>query len=152
MASAASSPDLQKAIRSHLEVTKGHVQRLEQIFMSLGEKPKSKPCAGMKGLIQEGQETIKGRMAEQLMDAALIGAAQRVEHYEMAAYGTARSLAEKLGNTEAVELLEETLNEEKDADSELSRIAEQLLEKMDETADETAMAAKSRNKTRTSRA
>jgi ferritin-like metal-binding protein YciE len=132
LAKAASSEELQNAFREHLEVTKGHVQRLEQAFEQLGMKPKSKPCAGMKGLVAEGQEVMSEDATEELMDAALIGAAQRVEHYEIAAYGTARTFAEKLGNDAVAELLQETLLEEKEADEKLTEISTSLLEQMEE--------------------
>jgi ferritin-like metal-binding protein YciE len=128
MAKAASSQELQEALSEHLEVTKGQVQRLERIFESLGAKPKGKTCAGMKGLIEEGQEVMEEDATEELMDAALIGAAQRVEHYEIAAYGTARTFAEQLGNDEAAELLQQTLSEEEEADEKLTLISEALLE------------------------
>jgi len=128
MARAASSAALRQALEEHLAVTKGQVQRLEQVFELIGVPAKSKPGAGMKGLIEEGEEVMGEDATEALKDAALIGAAQRVEHYEMAAYGTARTLAERLGNEEAAELLEETLNEEKEADEKLTEIAQQLLE------------------------
>ena len=98
MAKAASAAELRQALEEHLEVTKGHVQRLEQVFELLGVPAKAKPCAGMKGLIEEGEEVLGEDASEALMDAAIIGAAQRVEHYEMAAYGTARTFAERLGN------------------------------------------------------
>jgi len=150
MAKAASTPDLRSAFEEHLSVTKKHVERLEQVFDLLGVPAKAKPCAGMKGLIEEGEETMKEDAAEPLMDAALIGAAQRVEHYEMAAYGTARAMAERLGNQEAVDLLQETLDEEKEADEKLTEIAEQLLQGMDASvAEETTS---SRSRTRTSKA
>lgn len=160
MAKAASSEELRGAIQEHLEVTKGHVQRLEQVFETLGRPAKSKTCAGMKGLIEEGEEVTSQDASEELMDAAIIGAAQRVEHYEMAAYGTVRTLAERLGNTQAANLLQETLDEEKEADEKLTQIAEQLLEQMQdgagEEAEEGASAGRSRKsgggaKTRASR-
>jgi len=135
MAKAASSDELRSAIEEHLEVTKGQVQRLEQVFEGLGIPAKGKTCVGMKGLIEEGEEALEKDGAENLKDAAIIGAAQRVEHYEMAAYGTARTLAESLGNDEAASLLEETLNEEKEADQKLTDIAVRLLEEM-ETGEE----------------
>jgi ferritin-like metal-binding protein YciE len=146
MAKAASAPDLSSAFEEHLSVTKKHVERLDQVFELLGVPAKAKTCAGMKGLIEEGEETMKEDAAEQLMDAALIGAAQRVEHYEMAAYGTARAMAERLGNQEAADLLQETLDEEKEADEKLTEIATQLLETIEETATPRSQ------KTRTSRA
>src|SRR5689334_17140824 len=136
MAKAASSDELRSAIEEHLEVTKGHVQRLEQVFEGLGIPAKAKTCLGMKGLIEEGDEVLEKEGAEPLKDSAIIGAAQRVEHYEIAAYGTARTLAESLGNEEAAALLEETLNEEKEADQKLTDIAMRLLEEMDSGAGE----------------
>ena len=159
MAKAASAPELRQALQEHLEVTKGQVQRLEQVFELLGVPAKAKPCAGMKGLIEEGEEVMGEDASETLMDAAIIGAAQRVEHYEMAAYGTARTFAERLGNEEAAALLEETLNEEKDADEKLTEISEQLLEGMEamENGEEEAPRGESwrsagGRRTRTSRA
>jgi ferritin-like metal-binding protein YciE len=160
MAKAASSEDLREALQEHLEVTKGQVQRLEQVFEILGLPAKAKTCAGMKGLIEEGEEVMGEDASETLMDAAIIGAAQRVEHYEMAAYGTARTFAERLGNSEAASLLEETLNEEKEADEKLTQISEQLLEGMDigggESEEQAAPSRSSRKtagrRTKTSRA
>jgi ferritin-like metal-binding protein YciE len=149
MAKAASSPDLRKAFQAHLEVTKGHVKRIEQIFESMGKKAKSKSCNGMKGLIQEGSEIIQEKMDEPLMDTALIGGAQRVEHYEIAAYGTARALAEKLGNSEAADFLQQTLDEEKEADAELTEIAEMLL---GEISNDETLSHKAGARTKTSRA
>jgi Mn-containing catalase len=98
MAKAAKDADLKTAFEDHLEQTKGHVERLKQAFEILGEKPKAKPCKGMAGLVEEGQEVItEGKeMEEAPADLALIGAAQRVEHYEIAAYGTARAIAEQM--------------------------------------------------------
>jgi ferritin-like metal-binding protein YciE len=135
MAKAASSSELQEALNEHLEVTKGQVQRLEQIFSELEMKPKGKSCAGMKGLIEEGQEVMGEDATDELMDAALIGAAQRVEHYEIAAYGTARTIAERLGREEVAELLQETLTEEKETDEKLTQISEQLLQGIPEASE-----------------
>ena len=132
MAKAASSDELKQALQDHLEVTKGHVARLEEVFESIGVPAKAKACAGMKGLIEEGEEVIGDDGEENIMDAAIIGAAQRVEHYEIAAYGTVRTFAECLGNDQAVELLQKTLDEEKEADEKLSQISEQLLESIGE--------------------
>jgi ferritin-like metal-binding protein YciE len=132
MAKAASSPELQNAIREHLEETKGQVERLEQCFETLGLKAKGKPCMAMKGLIEEGTEAMELDASDELMDAAIIGAAQRVEHYEMAAYGTARAFAETLGNGKVASLLEQTLNEEKAADEKLSEISETILQNLPE--------------------
>ena len=128
MAKAASSPELQEALNEHLEVTKGQVERLEQVFEKLGTKARGKTCAGMKGLIAEGEEVIGQDASDELADLAIIGAAQRVEHYEIAAYGTARTFAERLGNEEVAELLQETLTEEEEADERLTEISESLLE------------------------
>ena len=122
MAKAATSPDLRAGFEEHLEQTKGHVQRLETIFEQLGESPKGKKCKGMEGLIKEGSEAIEEYEGE-LLDAALIGAAQRVEHYEMAGYGTVSAFAEELGESEHVTLLNETLEEEKETDEKLSGLA-----------------------------
>lgn len=124
MAKKASSSSLQQAFLSHLKETEGHVQRLEKIGKALGIKLSGKTCQAMKGLIEEGREVLEEDGEESVLDAALIGAAQRVEHYEMAAYGTARALAETLGHEDAARLLEETLEEEKTADEKLTSIAE----------------------------
>jgi ferritin-like metal-binding protein YciE len=113
---AASSDELRRRFEVHLEQTRGHVQRVEQIFKSLDESPKGKKCAGMEGLVKEGSEVMEEDFEGALMDAALIGAAQRVEHYEIAAYGTASEFAKILGESEHVTLLEETLQEEKETD------------------------------------
>lgn len=131
MARAAHSRDLKEALQEHLEVTKGQISRLEEIFDLLDEKPRSHPCAGMKGIIQEGSEMLqadKRASDENLMDAALISAAQRVEHYEISAYGTLRTFAETLGNDRVAKLLEQTKQEEAEADRKLTEISEQLLE------------------------
>src|SRR3984885_12679412 len=122
MAKAATSPDLRAGFEEHLEQTKGHVQRLETIFQQLGESPKGKKCKGMEGLIEEGSEAIEEYEGD-LLDAALIGAAQRVEHYEMAGYGTVIAFAEELGESEHISLLNETLEEEKQTDEKLSKLA-----------------------------
>jgi len=126
MAKASSSDELREGFNEHLEQTKEHVQRLEQIFDMLGESPKGKKCAGMEGLIEEGSEVIEDDFEGSVMDTALIGAAQRVEHYEIAAYGTVRAFAEILEETEHVSLLEETLEEEKATDEKLTELASQI--------------------------
>jgi ferritin-like metal-binding protein YciE len=123
MAKSATSPDLKQSFETHLEQTEGHVRRLEQVFKIFGEEPERKTCKAMKGLIAEGAEVIKEDAEPEVKDAALIAAAQRVEHYEMAAYGSARTYAEELGKADAVELLEETLKEEKQTDSKLTKLA-----------------------------
>ena len=125
MAKAANSEELKEAFQEHLEQTKGHVQRLDQIFQALGKNPRGKKCVGMEGLIKEGQEAIEEDYEGAVKDAALIGAAQRVEHYEIAAYGTAKALAEVLGESDHASTLEETLEEEKETDEKLTAIAEQ---------------------------
>jgi len=126
MAKAASSEELRRGFEEHLEQTRGHVQRLEQIFESLDESPKGKKCAGMEGLVKEGSEVMEEDFEGAVMDAALIGAAQRVEHYEIAAYGTASEFAKILGESEHVTLLEETLQEEKETDGKLTELAKEI--------------------------
>jgi ferritin-like metal-binding protein YciE len=126
MAKEASSDELRQSIEEHLEQTRGQAERLEQIFEQLGEKPKGKKCKGMQGLLEEGKETLEEDMEEDTKDAAIIAAAQRVEHYEISGYGTARTYANLLGESEAAELLEETLNEEKETDQKLTQLAEEI--------------------------
>lgn len=122
----AASEELKTAITEHLEVTKGQVTRLDEVFGALDEKPKAKHCKGMEGLLEEGAGCLDEEEKGTLRDLQLIGAAQRVEHYEVAAYGTSKAMAEKLGLTDAVELLSETLREEEEADSKLTEVAEGL--------------------------
>ena len=136
IAKAASSDELRQEFEEHLEQTKGHVQRLEKIFQALGESPKGKKCKGMKGLIEEGSEATEGGYEGSVLDAALIGAAQRVEHYEIAGYGTVRSMAETLGEDDHVSLLEETLVEEKETDEKLTGLARQINTQANESGDE----------------
>lgn len=124
MAEAAHSSQLKQAFQSHLTETEGHVSRLEQIFREINVEPKRETCEAMKGLIAEGEEMIKAHGDPDIKDAALIAAAQRVEHYEMSGYGTARSFAQRLGLNQAATLLQQTLNEEKAADQKLNTIAE----------------------------
>jgi len=123
VAGAASSTELRGAIEDHLDQTRGHVERLEKVFESLGTDAKSTHCKAMEGLIAEGAEIIEIEGDNSAKDAALIGAAERVEHYEIAAYGTARTLAEQLGKDDAAALLQETLDEESAADEKLTKIA-----------------------------
>jgi ferritin-like metal-binding protein YciE len=123
MAKAAQHEDLKAGLESHLTETQTHVQRIEQAFEALGEKPKAKKCKAMKGLIEEGDEIISERQG----DAALICGAQKVEHYEIATYGSLKAWAEILGETDAAELIEETLEEEKAADEKLTEIAEETI-------------------------
>ncbi len=124
MAKAATSADLKTAFKNHLEETKGHVKRLEQVFELVGQKARGKSCAAMEGLIEEGKEMIEADAEHAVKDAGLIAAAQRVEHYEMAGYGCLHTWAKQLGHAEAADLLEKTLNEEKSADQKLTAIAE----------------------------
>jgi ferritin-like metal-binding protein YciE len=126
MAKAASSEELRQGFEEHLEQTRGHVGRLEKVFKVLGESPKGKTCKGMQGLIEEGSEVIEEDFEGSLMDAALIGAAQRVEHYEIAAYGTVCAFAKELGESDQESLLNETLEEEKETDEKLTALAEQI--------------------------
>jgi ferritin-like metal-binding protein YciE len=123
MADAAAAPELKNAFREHLDQTRQHVERLEKIFRGMNEKPKGETCEGMKGLIKEGEEMIKRKGEPEVIDAGLIAAAQRVEHYEIAGYGTVRTYAELLGDQEAVRLLERTLQEEEETDEKLTAIA-----------------------------
>lgn len=127
MAAAAQHPALRSAFENHLEETKGQLQRLETLIKRGSEKPRAKTCQAMKGLIEEGGEMTKNKGEPAVIDAGLIGAAQRVEHYEIAAYGCARTYAELLGDEEAVQLLEETLEEEKSADAKLNDLAMQII-------------------------
>jgi ferritin-like metal-binding protein YciE len=126
MAKAAVSAELRNGFQEHLTQTEGHVTRLEQIFEELGEKPTGKKCEGMAGLIKEGGEAAEEDYEGDVKDSALIGAAQRVEHYEIAAYGTVRAMAEKLGDEKAVQLLTQTLQEEKDTDVKLSKLSDKM--------------------------
>jgi ferritin-like metal-binding protein YciE len=125
MEQAASSPMLKRAIQTHLAETRRHKERLEQAFRQLGQEPKAETCDAMKGLITEGQEVIGLDGDPEVKDAALIAAAQRVEHYEIAGYGCARSFARRLGHNEVANLLQQTLQEEANADKTLTRIAEE---------------------------
>ncbi|HZA34022.1 MAG TPA: ferritin-like domain-containing protein, partial [Vicinamibacterales bacterium] len=127
MARMATAPTLSSALREHLEETRGHVSRLEQALESLGLRASSKKCVGMQGLIEDGEETIEEAEDGPVRDAALIGAAQRTEHYEMAGYGTARTFATLLGHAGIASVLESTLNEEKAADAKLTTIAEAMV-------------------------
>jgi ferritin-like metal-binding protein YciE len=122
----AASQELKAAITEHLEITKAQVTRLDEVFGTLGEKPRAKHCKGMEGLLEEGAESLEEEEKGTLRDLQLIGAAQRVEHYEVAAYGTARAMAEKLGMAQAAALLGETLAEEEQADTKLTEVAEGL--------------------------
>jgi ferritin-like metal-binding protein YciE len=124
MAKAATSTELRQAFVDHLEETNGHVDKLEQVFQTVEEKAKGKHCDGMAGIVDEGKNIMGEDFEGATMDAALIAAAQRVEHYEMAAYGTLVAWAKSMGHTEAADLLQEILDEEKAADETLTQIAE----------------------------
>jgi ferritin-like metal-binding protein YciE len=126
LAKAATSEDLKQAFLSHLEETNGQVERLDKIFETLGKTPRGKTCVGMKGVLEEGAEVLEDTDKGSVRDAALISAAQRVEHYEMAGYGSVRDFAKMLGQGEIATLLEETLEEEKAADKKLTSIAKQV--------------------------
>jgi len=124
MAKAAQSNDLRTAFEKHLEETRTHAQRIEDLCNDLNIKPRGKKCIGMEGLIEEGKEVLQSDADPEPLQAALIGAAQRVEHYEIAAYGTARAHARQLGYLKAVDLLTQTLEEEKQTDLTLTQLAE----------------------------
>jgi ferritin-like metal-binding protein YciE len=124
LAKAASSPELREAFETHLEETQGQIERLEQVFESLDERARGKHCDGIAGIIEEGKSIMEEDFDETTMDACLIAAGQRAEHYEMAAYGTLIAWANAMGHAEAVELLKQTLEEEKAADEKLSSLAE----------------------------
>jgi len=126
LANAASSSKLRNALQEHLKITKHQVERLEQIFEGLGEKTKSQKCNGMEGLIEEGSKEMKQYSSSGVRDAAIIASAQRVGHYEIAGYGCVRTFATLLGESQAANLLEETLNEEKKADEKLTQLAEEI--------------------------
>ena len=127
MAKGASSAELKQAFEDHLEETEGHVERLEEIFEGLDESPKGKTCKAMKGLVEEGSEMLEEEGEDSVLDAGIIAAAQKVEHYEIASYGTVRTWADLLGEKEAVKLLQETLNEEGAADEKLTELAEEIV-------------------------
>ncbi len=124
MSKAATTPELRQAFESHLQQTEGHVDRLEQVFTESGRTPSGKKCEAMAGILEEGQSLMKEDAEGEVLDAALICAAQKVEHYEIATYGTLKTFARTLGLDRSSELLEQTLNEEKAADQKLTSIAE----------------------------
>jgi len=134
---ASRNAELSEAVAAHLEQTRGHVERLEQAFELLGEKAKSKSCAAMHGLIEEAQETMQEDLADPLLDSALICAAQKVEHYEIAGYGTVRAWAEALGLSDVAALLKETLDEEKAANEKLTGIAGEVFTEAEALSNET---------------
>jgi ferritin-like metal-binding protein YciE len=124
LAKAASSPDLREAFEMHLQETQGHVERLEQVFESLDQKVRGKHCDGIAGIIEEGKSIMEEDFDDTTMDACLIAAGQRAEHYEMAAYGTLVAWANAMGHTDAADLLQQILDEEKAADEKLTQLAE----------------------------
>jgi ferritin-like metal-binding protein YciE len=136
MAKAASSDELRTGFEAHLEQTKGHVQRLEEIFASLDESPKGKKCSGMEGLIKEGSEVMEEDFEDAVLDAGLIGAARRVEHYEMAAYSAVCEFAKVLGQTKHASLLEKTLAEETQTDDKLAELAKEINSQANEEGSE----------------
>jgi ferritin-like metal-binding protein YciE len=136
MAKTATNPELKQAFQTHLAETQEQITRLEQVFEALGEKPKGKTCHAMKGLIEEAQEVISEDADDAVKDAALIAAAQRVEHYEIAGYGTVRTYAETLGHREAAKLLQKTLDEEGKTDKLLTQLAETCVNQLAETGGE----------------
>ena len=138
LAKAAESEDVTEALRSHLEETQNHVTRLEEVFGMFGVAARAKPCKGMRGLIEEGNEAVQEEDEGILRDLAIIAGAQRVEHYEISAYGTVRTLAEHLELNDAVELLQQTEDEEKEADSKLTQVATELYESSGEEEGEEA--------------
>jgi ferritin-like metal-binding protein YciE len=152
MAKAATASELKDAFTEHLEVTKGQVERLETIFEELEVSPKGKKCVAMEGLIEEGKELMEEDADPSVLDAGLIAAAQKVEHYEMAGYGSVRTFARLLGYTEAEKLLQDTLDEEAQADKDLTELAESIVnaeasdEEEEPEEEAPARNAKSKNK------
>ena len=146
MAKKAATPELKEAFESHLEETKTHVERLEEIFAKLGKKPSGKTCKAMKGLVEEGSEMMEEDGPESVIDAGLIAAAQRVEHYEMAGYGVVRTFASVLDEDDAQALLQETLDEEGAADEKLTEIAENFVNEDAEDEVELASGKSSRGR------
>ena len=136
MAKVASSDELRTGFEKHLEQTKGHVQRLEEIFQSLDESPKGKKCVGMEGLVKEGSEVMEEGFEDAVLDAGLIGAARRVEHYEIAAYGAVSEIAKVLGETKHASLLEKTLAEETQTDQKLADLAKEINSEANEEGSE----------------
>ena len=156
LAKAASSEELAEGLQSHLEETQNHVARLEEIFETLGVAAKGKPCKAMKGLVEEGSEAIQENEKGSLRDLAIIAGAQRVEHYEISAYGTVRTLAEHLNMTDVAELLQQTEDEEKEADSKLTTVATSIYstasdEQGDEESEEQETASMASSRTGASR-
>ena len=152
LAKALTSAELKESFNNHLEQTKTHVTRAEQCLELLGEKVKGKPCKAMKGLVEEAQEHLQEHEKGELLDQVLVGAAQKVEHYEIAAYGTARAIAKSMGNKEALNLLQETLREEEGQDKQLSVIAIRLQKEMGRAKPEMQVSGNGRGSRGASRA
>jgi len=127
MIKAASNEELKAALNEHLEVTKEQLARLDQIFEKLGKRGAGKKCKGMEGVLADGKELLEEDILPEVLDAGIIAAAQHVEHYEMAGYGTVRTYAELLGDRQAAKLLQQTLDEEKEADAKLTQLAESTI-------------------------
>ena len=127
MAKKASAPELKQAFQEHLDQTKEHVERLEEIFEKLDKKPAGKTCKAMKGLLEEGSELLEEEGEESVLDAGIIAAAQKVEHYEIASYGAVRAWANMLGEEDAAEILQQTLDEEGETDKRLTELAEEIV-------------------------
>jgi ferritin-like metal-binding protein YciE len=144
MAKAAASDQLRDALKNHLEQTEKHVERLEEVFDGLDEKPTGKTCQAMKGLIEEGSEILQEKGQESVVDAGIIVAAQKVEHYEIAGYGSVRTFAKLLGEDEAVGLLQKTLDEESEANELLNGLAEEIVNPEALTETETSEAGSRR--------
>ncbi len=147
MAKAAYSDELRKGFEGHLEQTREHATRLEKILSALGEPVKGKKCKGMEGIVAEGGEMMSEDFEGALMDAALISAAQRAEHYEIAAYGSVHAYAELMGEREAASLLQQTLDEEKETDEKLTKLSEQINSKAFESSSQAQEEARPRHKT-----
>jgi ferritin-like metal-binding protein YciE len=145
MAKAASDPELENAFRQHLEQTREQVQRLEQVFELMDQRARSKPCHGMRGLVEEGQEIMGEDLEAALLDSALTGAGRKVEHYEMAGYEEARSMAQLLGLKEAAQLLQQTLAEELETDRRLARLSKRLGKEASRGAAETSRESRGRS-------
>ena len=137
MIKAVTNEELKSAFENHLQETEGHVERLEQVFELAGQKVRGKKCAAMEGIIEEAKETLSEDIDDNAMDAAIIAAAQKVEHYEIASYGTVRTWAQQLGFNDQADILEQTLDEEKAANDKLSQIAESMVNEMAEAGEST---------------
>ncbi|HWB30928.1 MAG TPA: ferritin-like domain-containing protein [Vicinamibacterales bacterium] len=154
LAKGSASPDLRSAIESHLEETRGHVERLERAFQMLDERARGKHCAGIAGIIEEGSDLLAEDLGDSVMDAGIIAGAQRAEHYEMAAYGSVIAWAKAMGHDDVASLLAETLEEEKAADAKLTELAEGGINEAaatgegDEEEEETTRQSSSRSKSR----